>query len=167
MPQRDGLLPWLSAVDNAALALRIAGRSRAQARAAAHPVLEELGLAGFEDAGPRSSRAACASASRWPARSWPARPSCAWTSRSARSDAITRAETQAWLGEVLTREPRTVLLVTHDVEEAAVLADRIVVLSPRPARVTASLEVPLARPRRATDPEVVAVRARALAALEA
>jgi NitT/TauT family transport system ATP-binding protein len=81
-------------------------------------------------------------------------------------DAITRAETQAWLGEVLTREPRTVLLVTHDVEEAAVLADRIVVLSPRPARVTASLEVPLARPRRATDPEVVAIRARALAALE-
>jgi NitT/TauT family transport system ATP-binding protein len=82
-------------------------------------------------------------------------------------DAITRAETQRWLGDVLAHEPRTVLLVTHDVEEAVVLADRVVVLSPRPARVRATLEVPLPRPRTATDPDVVALRARALQALEA
>jgi len=80
-------------------------------------------------------------------------------------DAITRAEMRDWLAGALAGEPRTTLLVTHDVEEAAVLADRIVVLSPRPARVRAVLEVPLARPRRVTDPALVALRERALEAL--
>ena len=62
-------------------------------------------------------------------------------------DALTRAQLQRWLADALAREPRTVLLVTHDVEEAVLLADRIVLLSPRPGRVVAELEVPLARPR--------------------
>ena len=47
-------------------------------------------------------------------------------------DALTRAQLQRWLAGALVREPRTVLLVTHDVEEAVLLADRIVLLSPRP-----------------------------------
>jgi NitT/TauT family transport system ATP-binding protein len=63
------------------------------------------------------------------------------------------------------REPRTTLLVTHDVEEAALLADRIVVLSARPARALEQLPVALARPRRRTDPALQALRERALAAL--
>ena len=66
-------------------------------------------------------------------------------------DAITRAEMQEWLERALAREPRTVVLVTHDVEEAIVLADRVVVLSPRPGRVVAELAVGLARPRARTD----------------
>jgi NitT/TauT family transport system ATP-binding protein len=82
-------------------------------------------------------------------------------------DALTRREMQTWLAEALRREARTVLLVTHDVEEAALLADRIVVLSPRPGRVVAELTVDLARPRRATDPALVALRERALEALRA
>ena len=56
-------------------------------------------------------------------------------------DALTRAQMQRWLAGALAREPRTVLLVTHDVEEAVLLADRIVLLSPRPGRVVDELEV--------------------------
>jgi ABC-type nitrate/sulfonate/bicarbonate transport system ATPase subunit len=80
-------------------------------------------------------------------------------------DALTRQGMQSWLAEALSREPRTVLLVTHDVEEAVVLADRVVVMSPRPGRAVAELDVALPRPRRRTDAAVVALRERALEAL--
>jgi NitT/TauT family transport system ATP-binding protein len=80
-------------------------------------------------------------------------------------DALTRVQMQQWLAATLEREPRTVLLVTHDVEEAAVLADRVVILSPRPGRVVATLDVPAPRPRRRTDAEVVEVVAAGLEAL--
>ena len=77
-------------------------------------------------------------------------------------DAISRAEMQTWLAGALAREPRTVLLVTHDVEEALLLADRVVVLSPRPARVLGELAVGAPRPRRRTDAGIVALREQAL-----
>jgi ABC-type nitrate/sulfonate/bicarbonate transport system ATPase subunit len=80
-------------------------------------------------------------------------------------DAITRAEMQGWLDRALEREPRTVVLVTHDVEEAILLADRVAVLSPRPGHVLEQLEVEIERPRARTDGEVVALRERALGAL--
>ena len=66
-------------------------------------------------------------------------------------DAITRAEMQEWLAGALRADPRTVVLVTHDVEEALYLSDRVVVLSARPARIVAELRAPAAagrRPRR-------------------
>jgi NitT/TauT family transport system ATP-binding protein len=66
----------------------------------------------------------------------------------------------------LRAEPRTVVLVTHDVEEAVVLADRLAVLSSRPGRIVEELEVALERPRSGTDRAVVALREHALLALE-
>ena len=77
-------------------------------------------------------------------------------------DALTRGQMQRWLAGALEREPRTVLLVTHDVEEAVLLADRIVLLSPRPGRVVATIEVEIPRPRARTDLAVVELRERAL-----
>jgi NitT/TauT family transport system ATP-binding protein len=167
MPQRDVLLPWLTAVDNAALALRVAGRSRAEARAAARPVLDALGLGGFEGARPAQLSGGMRQRVAVARTLLAGAPVLCLDEPFGALDAITRAETQRWLADVLAREPRTVLLVTHDVEEAVLLADRVVVLSPRPGRVRATLEVPLPRPRSATDPGVVALRARALRVLEA
>jgi NitT/TauT family transport system ATP-binding protein len=66
---------------------------------------------------------------------------------------------------VLVTEPRTVVFVTHDVEEACVLADRVVVMSPRPGHAVAELDVPAPRPRKRTDPQVIGLRERVLAEL--
>jgi NitT/TauT family transport system ATP-binding protein len=168
MPQRDLLLPWLDALDNAALPLRIAGARRAAARDRAAALLDELGLEGFgrartwELSGGMRQRVAVARTLLAGA------PTLCLDEPFGALDAITRADAQAWLAAALAREPRTVILVTHDVEEAALLADRVVVLSPRPGRVVADIPVDLPRGpegRSPTDPAVGAVRARALAAL--
>ena len=85
-------------------------------------------------------------------------------------DSITRASMQEWLAEALEAGPRTVVAVTHDVEEALYLADRVAVMSPRPGRVIREISVPLPRPRprreTVTDPAFVALKERALEALE-
>ncbi len=165
MPQRDLLLPWLCAVDNAALALRIAHVSRALARARAAELFCELGLEGFEQARPHELSGGMRQRVAFVRTLLSGKQLLCLDEPFGALDAITRAEMHAWLLNALDREPRTVVLVTHDVEEAVVLADRVVVLSPRPGRVVRELEVGLERPRSRTDPEVVALRERALAAL--
>src|SRR5436853_4968765 len=167
MPQRDLLLPWASALDNAALPLRVHGASRATARERARPAFAEFGLAGFERARPAELSGGMRQRVAFLRTLLAGKPVLALDEPFASLDALTRAEMQAWLGGALRREPRTVLLVTHDVEEAVVLADRVAVLSPRPGRVVAELEVPMPRPRLATDPDVVALPAPALEALRA
>ena len=162
MPQRDGLLPWLSALDNAGLALRVAGRSRSEARAAAHEHFRAFGLDGFERARPAELSGGMRQRVAFLRTLLAGRPVLCLDEPFGALDALTRTQLQRWLADALAREPRTVLLVTHDVEEAVLLADRIVLLSPRPGRVMAELDVPLARPRRRTDPQVVELRERAL-----
>ena len=167
MPQRDCLLPWRTALDNACLALENQGLRRAEARRRAAPLFERLGLDGAE---------------------WlrPARLSGGMRQRVAflrtlladkevllldepfgALDAITRAELQEWLAVVLDAEPRTVLLVTHDVEEALLLCERVVVLAG--GRVAAELDVDVERdgPRRelVTRAAFVELRERALEAI--
>src|SRR4051795_9607465 len=165
MPQRDGLLPWLSALDNAGLALRVAGRSRADARAAAHAHFAAFGLEGFERARPAELSGGMRQRVAFLRTLLAGRPVLCLDEPFASLDALTRAQVQGWLAEALARDPRTVLLVTHDVEEAVVLADRVVLLSSRPGRVVETLDVAVDRPRHRTDPEVVATVAHALRAL--
>ena len=165
MPQRDGLLPWLSALDNAALALRIAGADKATARAAAHEHFAAFGLEGFERARPRELSGGMRQRVAFLRTLLAGRPLLCLDEPFGALDALTRAQMQRWLAEALLREPRTVLLVTHDVEEAVLLADRIVLLSPRPGRVIATIEVDRRRPRERTDRYVVELRERALEAL--
>jgi ABC-type nitrate/sulfonate/bicarbonate transport system ATPase subunit len=165
MPQRDGLLPWLSALDNAGLAVRLAGGSRAQARAAAHEHFAHFGLEGFERARPRELSGGMRQRVAFLRTLLAGRPVLCLDEPFGALDALTRERMQEWLAAALAEEPRTVLLVTHDVEEAVLLADAIVLLSPRPGRVVERIEVDLERPRRRTDPDVQALRERALEAL--
>ena len=165
MPQHDGLLPWLSALDNAGLALRVAGRSKAEARAAAHEHFAAFGLEGFEGTRPDELSGGMRQRVAFLRTLLAGRPVLCLDEPFGALDALTRAQLQRWLAGALVREPRTVLLVTHDVEEAVLLADRIVLLSPRPGRVVAELSVELPRPRERTDPKVVELRERALRAL--
>ncbi|HET9721236.1 MAG TPA: ABC transporter ATP-binding protein [Solirubrobacteraceae bacterium] len=162
MPQRDLLLPWLSALDNAGLALRARGASKTQARARAAPWFGRMGLEGFERARPHELSGGMRQRVSFLRSLLAGKPVLALDEPFAALDALTRTEMQTWLAETLAAEPRTVVLVTHDVEEAVLLADRVVVMSARPGRVTADLPITLARPRRRTDPELVALRAEAL-----
>jgi ABC-type nitrate/sulfonate/bicarbonate transport system ATPase subunit len=167
MPQRDLLLPWLSAIDNAALALRLAGTARALARERAGRLFGELGLAGFEQAMPRELSGGMRQRVAFLRTLLAGRPVLCLDEPFGALDAITRAEAQRWLADVLTHRPRTVVLVTHDVEEAVLLADRVAVMCARPGRVIAELPVALPRPRSRTARELVELRERALEALAA
>jgi ABC-type nitrate/sulfonate/bicarbonate transport system ATPase subunit len=165
MPQRDLLLPWLSTVDNAAMALRARGVKRADARAQAAPWLERFGLQGFEQAKPPQLSGGMRQRVSFLRSLLAGKPVLALDEPFAALDAITRVEMQGWLSHVLVTEPRTVVLVTHDVEEAVVLGDRVVVISPRPGRTVTTVEIDKPRPRRRTDPEIVELRERVLTAL--
>jgi ABC-type nitrate/sulfonate/bicarbonate transport system ATPase subunit len=165
MPQRDGLLPWLSALDNAGLALRVAGRSKAEARAAAHGHFAAFGLEGFERTRPAELSGGMRQRVAFLRTLLAGRPVLCLDEPFGALDALTRAQLQRWLAGALVREPRTVILVTHDVEEAVLLADRIMLLSPRPGRVVEELTVDLPRPRERTDAAVTHLRERALSAL--
>ncbi len=169
MPQRDLLLPWLSALDNAALAPRNRGASRAAARAAAAPLFERFGLAGFEAARPTELSGGMRQRVAFLRTLLAAKPVLLLDEPFASLDAITRAEMQEWLAGALAEQPATVLLVTHDVEEALYVCDRVVVLTARPASAQATIESP--RPRATprleavTSSEFTRARERALAAL--
>ena len=165
MPQRDLLLPWCSALDNAALALRVRGISREQARQAAAPWFERFGLAGFERARPAELSGGMRQRVSFLRSLLAGKPVLALDEPFAALDALTRSEMQAWLARVLRVEPRTVVLVTHDIEEAAMLADRVVVMSARPGTAIAEVTVETPRPRRVTDQSVISARARALEAM--
>ena len=171
MPQRDLLLPWYSAIDNASLALRNQGMGRREAREAAGALFERFGLAGFEAVRPGQLSGGMRQRVAFLRTLVAGKPVLALDEPFASLDAITRAEMQEWLATALRTDPRTVVLVTHDVEEALYLCDRVAVLSARPARIVAELGAPapraVDRDAAVTDPAFVAAREEALRALQA
>jgi len=169
MPQRDLLLPWRNALANAALALECSGVRKSEARRQAAPLFERFGLNGFEEARPAQLSGGMRQRVALARTFLSGRPLLLLDEPFASLDQITRGSLQEWLAEALRSEPRTVVLVTHDVQEALYLADRVAVLSPRPGRIVDEIGVTIARPRprRATitSPEFVALEERALEAL--
>jgi NitT/TauT family transport system ATP-binding protein len=169
MPQRDLLLPWRRVIDNAAIALRIGGATRTKARAIASTMLGRLGLGEFEHSYPGQLSGGMRQRVAFARTLLAGKPVLLLDEPFASLDAITRSDLQEWLLETLREERRTTLLVTHDVEEALYLADRVLLLSPRPGRVVWETASPadrsLSRPEVISSPDFVACRERALLAL--
>jgi NitT/TauT family transport system ATP-binding protein len=170
MPQKDLLLPWRSALDNACLALENKGMRRAQARERTRPLFERFGLGRFENQLPTELSGGMRQRVAFLRTLMAGKEVLLLDEPFGALDSITRAQMQEWLMAALAEEPRTVILVTHDVEEALLLSDRVVVLSPRPGRLVDSIDVDVPRQghRReiVTTPRFVTLRERALEALE-
>ncbi|HEX6355153.1 ABC transporter ATP-binding protein [Actinophytocola sp.] len=157
MFQRPALLPWRSVLGNVLLPVEVHGLDRQKHIARAHELLELVGLAGFaarlphELSGGMQQRVSlCRSLIQNPAVMLMDEPFSAL-------DALTRTELSAELQRIWWEHPRTVVFVTHSVEEAVVLADRVAVLTPRPGRLHELVEVDIPRPRTAHTARVAAV----------
>jgi ABC-type nitrate/sulfonate/bicarbonate transport system ATPase subunit len=154
MFQEDRLLPWRTAVRNVEFALEAGSTPAAERRRRAQEAFELVDLAGFENAFPYQlsggmrSRVALA-------RSLVLEPCILLMDEPfSRLDAQTRALMHAELLRIYKLKKMTIVFVTHDVEEAVVLADRVVVMTPRPGRIREQVDVELERPRDPTTPEV-------------
>lgn len=149
MPQGDTLFPWRRALDNATLGAQVAGGDRRVAEERARDLFARFGLEGFEDAWPATLSGGMRQRVALLRTILTDRPVLLLDEPFASLDAITRADLQQWLANLLLVETRTALLVTHDVDEAMRLADVILLLSPRPARVVDTITLPDVRPRSA------------------
>ena len=159
------LLPWLTALGNVAFALRAAGRTGRDIKDIAREHLALVGLDGFADAYPAElsggmkQRVAIARALSY-------RPKILLMDEPFGAlDALTRHHMQELLTAVWEKHRLTVLFVTHDVEEAVYLSDRVAVMTNRPGRVKAVIDIDLPRPRHyelVSTPEFRALQTRVL-----
>ena len=152
--QDDRLLPWRTALRNVEFSLEAGDMPRAERERRARDALQLVGLSGFEDSFPYQlsggmrSRVALA-------RSLVLEPCILLMDEPfSRLDAQTRALMHAEVLRIHALKRMTIIFVTHDVEESVVLADRVVVMAPRPGRVREAVDIHLARPRDPTHPEV-------------
>lgn len=170
MPQRDLLLPWRDVLGNAALALENQGVRRRTARAQVAGLVERFGLGAFEKQLPHQLSGGMRQRVSFLRTLVAGKEVLLLDEPFGALDSITRADLQQWLRTALVAEPRTTVLVTHDVEEALLLGDRVIVMSARPGRVAAeySVELPAAPTRREQirQPEFTALRDELLARLE-
>jgi NitT/TauT family transport system ATP-binding protein len=147
MFQRPALLPWRSVLDNVLLPVQIFGWRKVAHRERAHELLELTGLRGFEkrlphelSGGMQQRVALCRSLIASPSVMLMDEPFSAL-------DALTREELSGELQRIHMENGATIVFVTHSIDEAVLLADRVVVLSPRPGQVREILDIKIPRPR--------------------
>lgn len=147
MMQDDGLLPWRKVIDNVSLPLEIKGIDKKTAKKKALSLLRKFGLLGFEGyypsqlSGGMRQRAALA-------RTYLGDHDLMLMDEPfSRLDALTKINLQMWFLDIWQKNRKSVLFVTHDIDEAIFLADRIYVFSPRPGAVVAEYKISIPRPR--------------------
>jgi ABC-type nitrate/sulfonate/bicarbonate transport system ATPase subunit len=170
MPQRDLLLPWRDVLGNAALALENQGIKRREAREKVAHLVERFGLSGFEEHLPYQLSGGMKQRVSFLRTLVAGKEVLLLDEPFGALDSITRADLQQWLRTALDEEPRTTVLVTHDVEEALLLGHRVVVMSARPGRILAEFDVELppieSRRELIGDPTFAELRDRILSLLE-
>jgi len=156
--QDHRLFPWLTVERNIAVGLRNARRSAAEKRELVAEHIALVGLRGFEASYPSQISGGMAQRVAI-ARGLVNRPSVLLLDEPFGAlDALTRSRLQNELQRIWQREGITMLLVTHDVEEAVFLGDRVVVMQPHPGRIRRIVDVPLAHPRHRSAPEFIRLR---------
>jgi ABC-type nitrate/sulfonate/bicarbonate transport system ATPase subunit len=147
MPQADLLMPWSTVLDNAALGPRLAGMARGESRQRALAEFPRFGLTGFEDAWPSQISGGMRQRAALLRTFLAGREVLLLDEPFGALDALTRQEMQQWLMRIWQDDRKTILFVTHDVDEALFLSDRIYLMSGRPGRIELCVEVDLPRPR--------------------
>jgi ABC-type nitrate/sulfonate/bicarbonate transport system ATPase subunit len=168
MQQKDLLLPWRNILDNVILGLELQGVSRRLARARALVLMEQFGLKGFETAYPYTLSGGMRQRAAFLRTILPEHEVFLLDEPFGALDALNRAQIHEWLLGLWATLHKTVVLVTHDVDEAIFLSDRLYVMTARPGRVQLVQVIDLPRPRRlemVTTAPFVALKARLLAAL--
>jgi ABC-type nitrate/sulfonate/bicarbonate transport system ATPase subunit len=168
MPQPDLLMPWRTTLDNLTLGLELAGTPRSEARERARRQLEPFGLAGFEHHYPRALSGGMRQRAALLRTFLAGRDIVLLDEPFGALDALTREAMREWLLGIWEADRKTILLVTHDVEEAIFLSDAVHVMSARPGHIATTLKVPFARPRAlaiTTQPDFLALKEQLLAPL--
>ncbi|MEQ6969549.1 ABC transporter ATP-binding protein [Pectobacterium polaris] len=156
--QEPRLFPWLTVTDNIRLGMLNLDLSPAEVTRRIAHYLQMMGLEGFADAWPHQLSGGMAQRVAI-ARGLVSTPRILLLDEPFGAlDALTKQQLQARLAEIRQQTDLTILLVTHDVEEAVFLADRVVVMSPRPGRISAILPVTLPYPRDRTSPTLLEQR---------
>lgn len=151
MFQDANLMPWRTVIDNVALPLELAGMDRQTRYAVSRELLHRLGLDGFEQVYPSGLSGGMAQRVAL-GRVLSSRPEVLLLDEPFGAlDALTREQVSFDLLRVWSDLQQTVLMVTHDIQEAVLLSDRVLVMSRRPGHIIADIRVPLVRPRKPED----------------
>ncbi|MFW1666696.1 ABC transporter ATP-binding protein [Acinetobacter ursingii] len=164
--QEHRLLPWLTVSENIHLALEETGLSRSEKNARVKEHIEIVGLTGFEHAYPHELSGGMAQRVAI-ARGLVNKPDILLLDEPFGAlDAMTRSHLQAELQRIWQHEKITMILVTHDIEEAVYLGDRVIVMSARPGKIKEIIPIPLAHPRHKDSESLFNFRNQALHLLD-